>query len=403
MTTNVSYVIDVGTSSLKCGVSTDNTPRVNVATMVGRQMLQTTSRSKNSSTKQYKLSKGMFVGNDALENKENLEISYPIVNGVVVDENNARIVFERAVTDELDIKNPEQNTIILTQAAGSPIKHTKFLLDYFLDELKFKVVIFLIVIFQGVYIAVQAYLTLVGSGYKTGLVLDSGAGVTHVVPYYESMILKGKRLDIAGAGITKRLLELLQKRGYSMNFSADYQIAEQIKQQFCFVAQSIKKEKKLTEETTYNDLRIKTSLGMMNLSDERFMAPEVLFDPSLVDMEVPGVGEMIWNCVQDQSVDLRQSLFKNMILSGGTTKLVGVRTRIGLEYTQLSARKFGYEVAQKQVPKIIDNPNREASVFIGAGMLANVASQTTANFWLTSEDYHELGSEKAIRKLLMTT
>jgi actin-related protein 2 len=54
--------------------------------------------------------------------------------------------------------------------------------------------------FHGVYVAIQAVLALYAQGLSSGTVIDSGDGVTHLVPVYESTVLNHavKRLDVAG-------------------------------------------------------------------------------------------------------------------------------------------------------------------------------------------------------------
>ena len=68
----------------------------------------------------------------------------------------------------------------------------------------------------------QAVLTLYAQGLLTGVVVDSGDGVTHICPVYEGFALPHltRRLDIAGRDITRYLIKLLLLRGYAFNHTA---------------------------------------------------------------------------------------------------------------------------------------------------------------------------------------
>lgn len=64
--------------------------------------------------------------------------------------------------------------------------------------------------FNGAYIAIQAILTLYAQGLLSGVVVDSGDGVTHICPVYEEFALPHltRRLDIAGRDITRYLVKV---------------------------------------------------------------------------------------------------------------------------------------------------------------------------------------------------
>ena len=77
-------------------------------------------------------------------------------------------------------------------------------------------------------------------GHNTGLVLDSGDGVTHIIPVVEGCVLRAAamegRLNLAGRHVTTYLVKLLGMRGYSFNSTADFEIVREIKDQMCFIS-----------------------------------------------------------------------------------------------------------------------------------------------------------------------
>ena len=57
----------------------------------------------------------------------------------------------------------------------------------------------------------------------------------------------------------------------------------------------------------------------LQLGSERFRAPEILFDPELIGQEYAGVHQVIVDSINRVDLDLRKSLFSNIVLSGGST------------------------------------------------------------------------------------
>lgn len=107
---------------------------------------------------------------------------------------------------------------------------------------------------KGLYIAVQAVLALAASWASkkhsdrelTGTVIDSGDGVTHVIPVADGYVIGSaiKHIPIAGRDITQFVLNLLRERGEMATVPPEDQlkVASQVKEDYSYVCQDIVKE-----------------------------------------------------------------------------------------------------------------------------------------------------------------
>jgi actin-related protein 2 len=296
---------------------------LDVRSMVGRPVLRFEEKIKG------KQIKDIMVGDEAEEMRNMLEISYPVDKGIVQNWSDMEHLWDYTFL-RMGVTPDDMKTrrILLTEPPLNPKQNREKLLQVMFDKYEF----------EGVNISVQAVLTLYAQGLMTGVVVDSGDGVTHIIPVWEGVSLPHltRRMNMAGRNITDYMIKLLLHRGYAFNRSADFDTVRQIKESLAYVAFDAKAEQKLAEETTVLMRNYTLPDGrVISLGQERFMCAEALFQPQLLDKDGHGVGEELFNVIQAADMDLRPDFYKHIVLSGGTTMLPGLPSRLEKEVRNL--------------------------------------------------------------------
>uniref|UniRef100_A0A914DI03 Actin-related protein 2 n=1 Tax=Acrobeloides nanus TaxID=290746 RepID=A0A914DI03_9BILA len=389
-------VVDNGTGFVKCGYAGTNFPSHIFPTAVGRPIIRSTKQ-----VGKFELKLGETVGEEVIVGEEctrlrhMLNVNYPMENGIVRHWEDMGHLYDYTFGPEkLDI-DPKECKLLLTEPPLNPNSNREKMFQVMFEQYGF----------HSIYIAVQAVLTLYAQGLLTGVVVDSGDGVTHICPVFEGFALNHltKRLDIAGRDITRYLIKLLLLRGHAFNHSADFETVRQLKEKHCYVAYDVEQEQRLALETTVLTEHYTLPDGrVIRVGGERFEAPEVLFQPHLIDIEQPGLSELLFNVIQSADIDTRLEFYKHIVLSGGTTMYPGLPSRLERELKQLYLDRVlrgNTDAFQKFKIRIEAPPRRKHMVFLGGAVLAHLMRDRDSDFWITKQEWEEKGMVHCMRRL----
>ena len=354
-------VCDNGSGMVKAGFSGDDAPRAVFPSIVGRPKAEQAML--GSAKKEH------FVGDDAQAKRGVLSIRYPIEHGVVTNWDDMEKIWHHTFYSELRIQ-PEDQNVLLTEAPMNPKQNREKMTQIMFET--FNV--------PAMYVGIQAVLSLYSSGRTTGIVVDSGDGVTHTVPIYEgySMPHAVMRVDMAGRDMTEHLQKLLMETGRSFTTSAEKEIVRSIKEQLCYVALDFDEE--MSKRSDQVEFELPDGTPML-VGNQTFRCPEALFKPSMIGLEADGFHNLTYKSVQKCDIDVRRDLFSNIVLSGGTTMFKGLPERLEKEMKQL---------APNVTTKVIAPPERKYSVWIGGSILSSLT--TFQNQWVTKSEYDEAGA-----------
>ncbi|XP_011692528.1 PREDICTED: actin-related protein 2 isoform X1 [Wasmannia auropunctata] len=385
-------VCDNGTGFVKCGYAGANFPAHIFPSIVGRPIIRAVNKIGDIDVKQEYCVRDvlnmpdLMVGDEASKLRSMLEISYPMQNGIVRNWEDMCHVWDYTFGKEKMNINPKECKILLTEPPMNPITNREKMIEVMFEKYGF----------AGTYIAIQAVLTLYAQGLISGVVVDSGDGVTHICPVFEEYALPHltRRLDIAGRDITMYLIKLLLLRGYAFNHSADFETVRMLKEKLCYIGYNIETEEKLALETTVLVESYTLPDGrVIKVGGERFAAPEALFQPHLINVEAQGIAELVFSTIQAADIDIRSELYKHIVLSGGSTMYPGLPSRLEREIKQLYLQrvlKNDTTKLNKFKIKIEDSPRRKDMVFMGGAVLAEITKDRDS-VWITREEYEEKG------------
>ncbi len=318
---DVPIIIDIGEAYVKIGFAGDQIPRFVFPCLTGTEKYKSIMVDVGVAR-----GKMIYVGDDCTKMRGVLKISYPISRGSITQWESYYEILNHIFYNLLRI-NPAEYEVLYTE----PINMAKETKDYIAR------VLFETHRVKKLMMIPSPLLSLFSVGLTTGLVIESGEGLTNIVPIIDGKIFYPavQILPLAGADVSLNLRALLLRQGISLEFSAQRIILRELIEKFCYIAldpssisPSVKAEKQSyvlpDGETIYID------------NESMYLSPEILYQPSILGYNLPSIPEAIINCLRNINSEYWALLLKNIVVAGGNSTYNGFIERLKAELiTQL--------------------------------------------------------------------
>ena len=380
-------IIDIGSGIIKAGISGQEAPKTIFPNYIGEPKYSKVLRSFSKDNQEMK---EQYIGKDCSKYLGILKLRYPVKNGIFENEQDILTVF-KYIYQNLEINNEE--------IREHPILITEPLLNPYINREKIASALFENLSAPAIFFASQPILSLFSTSNTSGVILESGEGVTQSCIVYEGYSIPNSyiRNNYGGRDVTDYFQTLLKKQGYSFSTTSEFEIVRKMKEEICFTAIG-NSNSVLSNMSGHFDLggnkNKSESSNTYNLPDgnaikigeEKCIAPEILFNPSIIGSEYLSFQEMIVTSINKVDIDLRKNLYTNVLISGGNTLFKGIQEKFHTEIKYLSPKNMKV--------KIHSPGNRLLSCWTGGNVISTL--EIFKKMWVTRDDWSEKGNKSII-------
>ena len=420
-----SVVIDNGTGFTKMGYAGNLDPDFVFPTAIA-DLAKKSSLSVSTKNDEY----NYYIGDEAVRiaaESQNHTLFYPMQKGIVENWDMMEKYWHQSIYNYLKC-DPQEHYFVLTEPPMNPPENRENVAEIFFET--FNV--------PGLYIGVQAVFALMGCnstfeqnssteldglisedqrkaiGELTGVVVDSGDGVTHVVPICDGYVLGSniKHIPIAGRSITKFMEQMIRERSEPIKTEDLYLATMDLKEKHGYVANDLleeyakfdtKQENEKTKEPKQSK-QFKKFKGTGKISGqeynirvgyELFLGPESFFSPEIIDKNWKmSLDETIDNTIQQCPIDYRRKLYSNIVMSGGSTQFKNFDKRLMRSLQVRVDDRLAKNSTKDFKPKpinvcVTNNLAQKHVVWLGGSTLAS--SKDFGRIVHTREEYLEKG------------
>ena len=349
-------IIDLGSSEIKAGFSGEDKPSLIFKSFIGEPKYKDVFSSIYKENKEIK----QYIGEDCLKNIGLLKLHNPIKHGILVNEQEIIPLFNH-IYSKLGINTDErrEHPLIITEPLLNPYSNREKIANSLFDYIGI----------PSIFFASQPILSLFSTSATTGIILESGEGVSQSCIIYEGYSLPNtyERYDFGGGDVTEYLKLAMKKKGYQLFNSNEYRLISDMKEKYCFFlpqkynlhVENVKKALNSKKINYYLPDGITVTLG-----DERILASEILFNPELIGKEYLGLSDIIFSSINKAEIQLRPKAFENIVLSGGNVLMRGLEDKMKEDIINKCNKIVKVNVSTVKEPQI--------SCWVGGNIISSI-------------------------------
>ncbi|KAM5323022.1 actin-like protein 8 [Glossophaga mutica] len=267
----------------------------------------------------------------------------------------------------------------------SPVLITESTLREPVDRRKTLEIMFESLRVPSLLLADQLEMALYAAGHLTGVVMDSGYGLTRVQPYHLGHPLPTGRkvLEFAGQDLSTYLRGTLFQEDSRVSTVYRLHTADTVQQQHCYVPQNLAEEMdSLQNVSAVSDEKNTYYLPdgtPMELTPMQRLAPEMFFSPQMFDLQMPSLSQALVDSIKTCEDSLQLQLLSHVLPCGGNTMYPGFGNRL---YQELARNHSSGSNALLWL-----GSTRKYSVWLGGSIVAHLSTYKSA--WISKVEYDE--------------
>lgn len=370
-------IIDIGSGTVKAGFSGEENPKLVFNNFFGeskyKKVLHTYDNKSANINEQY-------IGDDCDKYLGLIKLRYPVNRGSFEKDEDILTLFNHIFLKlGLNSQEIKEHPILITEPILNPKSNREKISQILLDKLNIPAIFF----------ASQPILSLLSTSSTSGIILESGDGVTQSCFVCEgySIPCSYERYNYGGKDVTEYLKTMLRKRGYNFYNTSEIKLVNDIKENLCYLEPG--------KRTEYSN--VKKSLNrklipyylpdgnFISIGEERILAPEILFNPEYIGKEYLSFTDMIISSINKIDIELRKKAYESIWLSGGNTAIKDLNEKLIEELKN----KFGKTL----FINILENEkiNPQYRCWVGGNIISTL--EIFKKMWITKNEWNENGNE----------